>query len=1172
MADWGHNVIDRAIPCRGINLKDDEASLEPGEVLELDNYRVDSVALKTREGSSRLNANSFAAANGVQGGLRAVFSDGSAKFLVAANSTLSTVSDAGAVAALTLPSNHTMTDAPTLMEMFQDKALVLAQGDKLLAYDGTNDPFVPETLSPHLIKTIYSFESTTGWSDDSATQSYAGSVSFSLDTHHHTEQSGAIEFTTGSGSSKCRAKYTLAANSYFGAFSDGTTFSDPDYVSLDVYCSAITNITEIEIFLYNAAYNGYYRANLKTNAVDGWPTEQVSSSFTIRIRKRDFTHGGTSPSWSDIGVIALDITYSSAATVTLDWLRLERSGPVADPMHVLVSRCNSQEGWTGCLFLQNSGGTAPYFTPREGNSAIRLTDANSNATLTANKNLAYFPDGTAVDANDSLAFWMCKSANVAESNLTIRFTTSANNYYQYTGVLGCGVQPGWTQHLLPLSSFSSTGTPSWANITETKLTKVNANTADLYVDKMEILPLRDSIVILSVDQTDLGAFSANLTVPTANNVLSWNSAQKKGQYGPQSLKIVSGKGSATTATWTWSDANGKNLGVYASNMTSLTTDALSFWFYVESKLSTLASVTLDVDGSANGTAWTRYFTYTMNSREIEAKKRKYRDFWVEFTAKKRDFTSIPAANGTAPVWTGSRGVRITVNSTAKKSATIYVDGLTMTRGGTLTGSFQYRATYVNWRNVESAPSLPSSPMDHIEDLDVYVSAIPTQGNSSSSLVKARRLYRMGGASSEWKLVAQLSGNDQTTYLDDTPEEYLGDPMKDYQNITFRAYTMTKWGNRVVLGNLIDPSGYAYASGYVVSQPHSYEVFDERGVIEVAPLDGEELMAVLPFEDKLHLLKENSHWIHDEESGIPKQLHGEYGLAAPMAWTVAGNALYYWSKPYGIIRWDGVQHERFGLKQAKPLLDTVPTACVSKVRMAYFDEHLLIAYTPSGGTYNTKILWCYLPAGIWGTFSGMNAGCWIPKRSTGTLYFGQANAGYVVQALTGDTDPGGASITSTLQSRSVAYEMPEITKDGHRLYLNGKKLTSSDANLTIQLYHDCKPWGPSWAANTAYSVGEFISPTTYANRVYKCTVAGTSHVATEPTWPTTLGETVSDGTVTWELAAQFTGFSFDSLYNKHERVTLPSPEQHKFYLGYKITASARHVLRTATLTAVNLEAR
>lgn len=72
---------------------------------------------------------------------------------------------------------------------------------------------------------------------------------------------------------------------------------------------------------------------------------------------------------------------------------------------------------------------------------------------------------------------------------------------------------------------------------------------------------------------------------------------------------------------------------------------------------------------------------------------------------------------------------------------------------------------------------------------------------------------------------------------------------------------------------------------------------------------------------------------------------------------------------------------------------------------------------------------------------------------------------------------------------------------------------------------------AWAATTAYTaieegdrkVGDRVKPTTANGFWYACTTAGTSG-ASEPTWPTTIGNTVTDGTVEWtcEQALAFTG--------------------------------------------------
>ncbi|PLX46180.1 MAG: hypothetical protein C0609_01210 [Deltaproteobacteria bacterium] len=52
-----------------------------------------------------------------------------------------------------------------------------------------------------------------------------------------------------------------------------------------------------------------------------------------------------------------------------------------------------------------------------------------------------------------------------------------------------------------------------------------------------------------------------------------------------------------------------------------------------------------------------------------------------------------------------------------------------------------------------------------------------------------------------------------------------------------------------------------------------------------------------------------------------------------------------------------------------------------------------------------------------------------------------------------------------------------------------------------------------ANSTAYSLGDFVQPSTANGYVYKCTTAGTS-AGSAPTFPTILGATVTDGTVVW----------------------------------------------------------
>jgi len=75
---------------------------------------------------------------------------------------------------------------------------------------------------------------------------------------------------------------------------------------------------------------------------------------------------------------------------------------------------------------------------------------------------------------------------------------------------------------------------------------------------------------------------------------------------------------------------------------------------------------------------------------------------------------------------------------------------------------------------------------------------------------------------------------------------------------------------------------------------------------------------------------------------------------------------------------------------------------------------------------------------------------------------------------------------------------------HVVFLDTSQIASGIAS---QLY-------ATWVTITAYVIGDCVVPKAAPNGLYfKATVAGTTG-ASEPTWPTTVGQTVTDGTVTW----------------------------------------------------------
>lgn len=95
--------------------------------------------------------------------------------------------------------------------------------------------------------------------------------------------------------------------------------------------------------------------------------------------------------------------------------------------------------------------------------------------------------------------------------------------------------------------------------------------------------------------------------------------------------------------------------------------------------------------------------------------------------------------------------------------------------------------------------------------------------------------------------------------------------------------------------------------------------------------------------------------------------------------------------------------------------------------------------------------------------------------------------------------------------AATYDFIDLLLNGGFEFGNFDEWTQN--NATLEGY----PGYTQWAATTAYVLGDFRVPTVNNGFKYEVTVAGTSGGA-EPIWPTTPGNTVVDGTVTWTCRA------------------------------------------------------
>lgn len=73
-----------------------------------------------------------------------------------------------------------------------------------------------------------------------------------------------------------------------------------------------------------------------------------------------------------------------------------------------------------------------------------------------------------------------------------------------------------------------------------------------------------------------------------------------------------------------------------------------------------------------------------------------------------------------------------------------------------------------------------------------------------------------------------------------------------------------------------------------------------------------------------------------------------------------------------------------------------------------------------------------------------------------------------------------------------------------------------ANPTVKLT-PANSWPLAWAASSGFAVGSVVIPTTPNGYLYAVIAGSGNSGSTQPTWPTTIGDSVVDGSVTWVCA-------------------------------------------------------
>ena len=123
--------------------------------------------------------------------------------------------------------------------------------------------------------------------------------------------------------------------------------------------------------------------------------------------------------------------------------------------------------------------------------------------------------------------------------------------------------------------------------------------------------------------------------------------------------------------------------------------------------------------------------------------------------------------------------------------------------------------------------------------------------------------------------------------------------------------------------------------------------------------------------------------------------------------------------------------------------------------------------------------------------------------------------FLSKALNKEIDVDSDTIKAMLVTSSYTYSAAHAYKsDITNEVATGAGYTPGGVTVTLaQSYVAANSWTVSRANSTAYVAGQIVRPATGNGFVYQALTAGTSG-GSVPTYPTTVGGTVTDGGVTW----------------------------------------------------------
>lgn len=438
---------------------------------------------------------------------------------------------------------------------------------------------------------------------------------------------------------------------------------------------------------------------------------------------------------------------------------------------------------------------------------------------------------------------------------------------------------------------------------------------------------------------------------------------------------------------------------------------------------------------------------------------------------KKDMVLVTGTSDDYYAWDNIRGLSIEITGTGS-NATICVDNLMMHTEGALKGDYYYKVLFED-ENGYASPSSEPSLRVHVDKKDIVLNKVPVPSTNDMKRVKNKKIYRMGGTSTEWLEIGSMSVEDDQ-YFDNMFEEDAGKAIPSDKYGPPKAKIVKRISNAMYYGNVVDRMGDVRPYSVYKSEAFCPFRVDDFECIDIPETQGSGITGIEEYYNHICMFTADSMWTIDRSfRGVPVR-RTDRGCVASRSIARSDYGMI-WLSANGLMMGNISHVDDQYFQGINGVFASYTEADLADAVGFIVDKYYYLFYDAANG----KGIVCYLPDKLFGelksdAFDVKSVSKWDGRDDQDDIYYGRTN-NTIFKMFDGETD-NATAITTELTTKDFSQPGIMHDKSAKALYvaMGTTDVTScSTLTPTINISQSGIESIPGMTANTT-TVKTFVS--------------------------------------------------------------------------------------------------